>query len=134
MVENLPFLESLDVSECEHITDSSIRQAAFHCHLLTHVNLSGCHQITDTSVKYLVQGCSHLSSLDLSQCNVSDTTLKHLRKSAHNIKQVCILGCPKITRDAVKRFQSKCSEVQYSQDPYPSQPPFGFSIPVASHT
>ena len=45
------------------MSDSSIRQAAFHCHLLTHVNLSGCLQVSYSHTCQKVSKMHHHTSL-----------------------------------------------------------------------
>ena len=88
MLVSLPQLELLDLSDCEQITDATIKAIVFHCCLLRSLNVSGCtrvsycytagwfsicnkFQLTDASVKYLSQGCAYLSVLNFSSSNIT---------------------------------------------------------------
>lgn len=46
MLVNLPHLELLDLSDCEQITDATIKAIVFHCRLLRSLNVSGCSRVS----------------------------------------------------------------------------------------
>lgn len=45
MLVNLPQLELLDLTDCEQITDATIKAIVFHCRLLRSLNVSGCNKV-----------------------------------------------------------------------------------------
>ena len=51
-----------------------------------------------------IQGLDICYCLDTSAFLHSDSCLKHLKKTAHNLKKLDILGCPKITRFVLVYF------------------------------
>lgn len=46
MLVNLSHLELLDLSDCEQITDATIKAIVFHCRLLRSLNVSGCSRVS----------------------------------------------------------------------------------------
>ena len=93
MLVNLPSLELLDLSECENITDATVKAIVFHCRMLRSLSVAGCYrvclllflnpiynvmylQLTDTSVKYLAQHSPYLSILNYSSSNITLVTCK----------------------------------------------------------
>lgn len=46
MLVNLLKLELLDLSECEQITDATIKAIVFNCRLLRSLNVSGCTRVS----------------------------------------------------------------------------------------
>lgn len=68
IVQNLPHLTTLDLSQCFRISDAGIAQLiappATTIGTLVSLDLSGCQLITDTTVDYLMR-CTALKYLDL---------------------------------------------------------------------
>ena len=45
MLVNLPSLELLDLSECENITDATVKAIVFHCRMLRSLSVAGCYRV-----------------------------------------------------------------------------------------
>lgn len=68
MIQNLPLIERIDLSECPLITDSGIAALAISkADRLVGLNLSHCSKITDASLK-LLKNCKTLERLDMRHC------------------------------------------------------------------
>ena len=86
--QSCPNLESLDLADCNQLTDNSIKSLAFCCKFMMNLNLSGCgmvkklilalqkiffkvilfceKKLTDMSIQYLSGVCAYLQVLDIS--------------------------------------------------------------------
>jgi len=45
MLVNLPSLELLDLSECENLTDATVKAIVFHCRMLRSLSVAGCYRV-----------------------------------------------------------------------------------------
>jgi len=74
-----PELRSLDLSNCESITDKGVVSLAqtYRQNLLT-LNLQGCKNITDVSIIEITKNCSALQTLVLKECKQVTLTCVHL--------------------------------------------------------
>ena len=129
MVVGLSQLESLDLSESEvevydttlcanstspsyictyvhmlcvsfqQISDSGIRQAAFHCPLLVSVNLSGCPLVSSSIRTYihLWSACINLWCSHFACCclllQVTDTSVKYLAQGCSHLNSLDLSQC-----------------------------------------
>lgn len=71
MTSTLSKLESLDVSDCEHITDTGVRDVSFNCRMMRTLLLANCHQVTDEGTRFISQACPYIAQLDLSGCKIT---------------------------------------------------------------
>lgn len=71
MTSTLSKLESLDISDCEHITDTGVRDVSFNCRMMRTLLLANCHQVTDEGTRFISQACPYIAQLDLSGCNIT---------------------------------------------------------------
>mmetsp|Transcript_37743 Transcript_37743/g.88247 ORF Transcript_37743/g.88247 Transcript_37743/m.88247 type:complete len:149 (-) Transcript_37743:8-454(-) len=110
-------LQTLDLSDCQHVNDGLIIPLLKACSSLKSLSLSGnrnitdesasalppnvqrlfldhCPGITDRSIVVLASRCVRLSDLDLrSNSSVSDTGLNVLLEGATNLERLDIRGC-----------------------------------------
>ena len=82
-----PRLMSLNLCNCQKITDDSLMRVATGCPQLTSLDLSFCEKISDTAVAAVVTGCSRLTSLNLHGCT----------KITDAAAIVVATGCPQLT-------------------------------------
>jgi hypothetical protein len=62
IVEGCRNIESLDISDCQSITDVGISRIAECCPNLNRLYMSRCHNITDTSMIKLAECCHSIES------------------------------------------------------------------------
>ena len=75
------YLESIDLHDCEGITDICVSALGHGCSQLKTINLSGCQGITDIGVSALGRGCGQLQSINLYHCRgVTDMGVSALRE------------------------------------------------------
>jgi hypothetical protein len=73
-------LQSLDLSACDNISDSSMIEISKNCTHLRLLDISGSDKITDTSMIEIGKNCTQLQSLNISDCEkITDTTKKTFR-------------------------------------------------------
>ena len=69
-IQHLPFVESIDLSECSLITDAGIAALSISkSDRLIKLNVSRCSRITDASLK-LLKSCKALIQLDMRECEL----------------------------------------------------------------
>ena len=62
------YLKSIDLHDCEGITDICVSALGDGCGQLQEINLSGCEGITDIGVSALGHGCGQLQTINLAGC------------------------------------------------------------------
>jgi serine/threonine protein kinase len=94
-LQNLPRLQSLNLSRSENLTDAGLA----HLRKLTNLqslNLYGCKNLTDAGLAHL-RNLTNLQSLNLRDCeNLTDAGLAHLRKFT-NLQSLNLRVCGNIT-------------------------------------
>ena len=65
--EECPQLSSVDLSDCDQITDACVIALSQGCPQLSSLNLSGCNEITDACVTALSQGYPQLMISNLNK-------------------------------------------------------------------
>lgn len=110
LVNGIPNLESLSLSGCYNLTDTSLEGVFVRdLPLLKELNLSLCKDVSDQSMQRISTSCKNLEVLDLAGCSkitnaslMSISHLKHLRKlnlrscrqiSDRGIEHLCCLYC-----------------------------------------
>lgn len=57
MVRNCPSIETLDLAECEHVTDNTTEIVTKHLKRLQTLRLNGCEGITEDSFDHIYNNC-----------------------------------------------------------------------------
>ena len=86
MMQTLPFLEKLDISDCPLISDNALSTIVLSKgDRLVELYLSNCDQISDASLR-LLKNCKSLEVLDLRNCSriSSDACEKFINEDDHN--------------------------------------------------
>jgi hypothetical protein len=68
MADNL-WIEELDLSHCQRITDRGIIAVARESPGLRAMNLSWCRKLTDACLIELIRNCKMLKRIDISNCD-----------------------------------------------------------------
>lgn len=74
MSSNLRNLDTLDLSDCEQVTDDGIEQVTFNCRMLRTLYVANCHKVGVINYMwvYVISYSSSTVTIDvaiLSQCN-----------------------------------------------------------------
>jgi hypothetical protein len=84
-------LQSLDLSDCEGVTDAGVSELAA-CKHLQSLNLRLCRKVSDSGLKELAR-CPRLQSLDLQNCaRVTDEGIKALT-ACQTLQELYLGGC-----------------------------------------
>lgn len=94
-----PYVRSLSLSHCFHLTDTGIVTLAEHAPHLEALDLNSCWQMTNKSLRVLGASCPHLTKLDISNCRkVSDAGLcDFLARSGDGLTDLALSYCKNIT-------------------------------------
>ena len=106
-----PFLDSLDLSNCNNITDTGLLELWMGCPQLASVNLGYCSKITDASVIALSNGCPQLTDLNLWNCNITDASVIAISNGCPRLTSVDLYGCDKITDKSVIALSNGCQQL-----------------------
>ncbi|KAL0075388.1 hypothetical protein J3Q64DRAFT_1756126 [Phycomyces blakesleeanus] len=107
-----PNLVSLQLANCRHITNDSLRslsraQCAPHLRVL---NLQNCVQVSDTGLTYLAAECSSLEIIQLGGCvRISHQGVTHLVKaSSRTLRRLCLSDCGRVTGVTIHQIAKLC--------------------------
>ncbi|MFA5075101.1 MAG: hypothetical protein WC436_03270, partial [Candidatus Babeliales bacterium] len=118
--QNCQFLQKVDFSYCDKITDQSIIELIknnHHCYyinkdyfatlssILKEINLNNCVQITDKAIKEIAYNCRFLEFLHLSGCNqITDEAIKELLFCCPNLRRLYIYERNNISDLLIQKF------------------------------
>ncbi|KAK8966462.1 hypothetical protein KSP40_PGU001226 [Platanthera guangdongensis] len=106
----LPYLQSLDVSNCRNLTDKGLVALAKRCRNLQSLQISGCRFITDELLQAISQNCSRLRELEVAGCfKITDSGIIRLLDGCREIKHLDVSKCGKIGDPGVSRIAETCS-------------------------
>lgn len=105
-------LESLSLSGCTELPDSSLTQLLNHGSKLHTLYLDCCFGITDTGLSVVAFGCPNLTILSLYRCNVSDIGLETLAECCLLLKDVNLSWCTLISDHGIRTLSQKCSQLR----------------------
>lgn len=105
------FILSIDLTDCQGITDESLQRIAVHCPTLKSLNLRGCDLITDRGVLIMALSCSTLEKLVIPVKNVSEVGLSALVK--HNLQLSKLYAySTAVTQKTMSALASNCSQLE----------------------
>ena len=73
--QKLPYLESLSLAACKHVTDKSLATICKYGHSLRQLNLSWIRNLSEKAILNLLDKCDNLEMLDIYDHNVSPETM-----------------------------------------------------------
>lgn len=103
-----PSLTSLDLSQCDNVTDEAMAMLSLETPGLRALNVLGCRDITNDGVRRLARGCVCLTSLCLGWCDLSDNALLVLSKQCTLLEQLDVSGCGRLSDAGVTAVVSGC--------------------------
>ncbi|KAL6064117.1 Dynein regulatory complex subunit 6 [Balamuthia mandrillaris] len=103
-------LESLNLTHCLNIGNSTVRQIAKYSPNVHSLDLSTCEEITDSALLFLGNRCKNLRKLSLSRCRrVTDKALVQILKSTgQTLQSLSLQGCPLITQQTIMAIAEHC--------------------------
>ena len=102
-------LTSIDLSNCDGISDIGVSAIAEGCHQLTWINLSCCRSISDTGVSAIAEGCHQLASICLGGCDsISDIGVSALAEGCRHLTSINLHGCQKVSDIGVSAIAEGC--------------------------
>ena len=91
-------IQYLDLSDCPHVDDTSLRLVVESCPQLQYLYLRRCSQITDASLRSIASYCLMLRELSVSDCPfVSDIGLSELGRLGPSLRYLSVAKCEKLT-------------------------------------
>ncbi|RNA17790.1 F-box LRR-repeat 2-like [Brachionus plicatilis] len=112
-----PNLMRIDLEECLQITNATIQNLANNCFKLRHLALSRCENITDDGIRLITNPTTGnlnetLQVLELDNCPlITDAALDQL-SSCQNLMRLELYDCQLITKNGIKKFQSKFPQIK----------------------
>lgn len=95
-------LSHLNLTNCAHLSDASLRHIAQHCTHLSHLDLAGCVSLTDQGFSYLSPRLRTLEHLDLEDLQqITGVTVRALAAHQTRLRRLCLSNCTRIADDAV---------------------------------
>eukprot|EP01041_Mallomonas_annulata_P002654 gene2654-5210_t len=104
-----PDLESLDLTNCVHISDAGMWAIARHCAQIKTLILAGCSNITNIGLRSVSLRCSEIVYLDLSYCSkLDDLGLATVAGGCWKLEVLLLRKCPGITDTGIGRLARAC--------------------------
>ncbi|NXP75009.1 DRC6 protein, partial [Ramphastos sulfuratus] len=107
-------LQDLNLSECQGLSDESMRLISEGCRALLYLNLSYT-DITDRTLRLLPSSFPNLQHLSLAHCRkFTDKGLLYLGsgKGCHKLRYLDLSGCIQISVDGFRNIANGCSGIQ----------------------
>ena len=128
-----PWLQQIDLHNCNFITNIGLKQLASVCHNLRYLDLSACKGISSTGIVELVgkdvkqkkgnkrvrvaehiEGCPKLEYIDLSECKkLTDHVLTSLAIGCKKIRYIDLSNCILITDAGIENFAQNCPNLEF---------------------
>lgn len=107
-------IQYLDLSDCPHVDDTSLRLVVESCPQLQYLYLRRCHQISDAALRSISSYCLMLRELSVSDCPlVSDQGLGELGRLGPSLRYLSVAKCDKITDSGVRTLARHCYRLRY---------------------
>ena len=107
-----PNLTSLDLSDCDLVSDVGLWAIARHCSAIKHLTLSGCHQITNVGLRSISLACSNVISLNFNNCHLlDDIGLTVLATGAWKLESLQLQNCTGLTDTGVGKIAHTCQSL-----------------------
>ena len=96
-------LTSIDLTECDNITDKGLSSIVNSCPNLSVLDLRLCRQITDIGMDAIARSCKHLTSLNLGDCQqISESALKKVASSCKSLTTLVLLRWEHLTNEGLE--------------------------------
>ena len=100
-----PSMTSLDLSDCDLVSDVGLWAIARHCSDMKVLSLSGCNQLTNVGLRSISLACSKITSLNFNNCHLlDDIGLTVLATGAWKLESLCLQHCTGLTDTGVGKI------------------------------
>jgi len=107
-------IQYLDLSDCPHVDDTSLRLVVESCPQLQFLYLRRCHQVTDASLRSIASYCLLLRELSVSDCPLlSDQGLTELGRLGPSLRYLSVAKCNLLTDAGVRTLARHCYRLRY---------------------
>eukprot|EP00899_Mesostigma_viride_P009542 jgi/Mesvir1/1858/Mv16416-RA.1 len=115
VVRGCPWLDSLNVSDCEGVTEGSIYEVGEHCKWLRVLHACGSSQsISEHALMPLLKHVGgQLRVLHLSRTGLSDRSVRMIAHCCPRLHELAVAGCPRVTDGSVRTLVRQCRELQF---------------------
>ena len=114
--EKRKYLQTIDLSSCEGITDIGISALCHGCDQLLTIHLSRCQGITDTGLLALGYGCSKLQTINLEGCQgITDMGISALGHGCGQLQTINLSWCQGITDMGISALRVRYPSIDIHQ-------------------
>ena len=107
-------IQYLDLSDCPHVDDTSLRLVVESCPQLQYLYLRRCAQITDAALRSISSYCLLLRELSVSDCPaVTDVGLAELGRLGPSLRYLSVAKCDSLTDSGVRTLARHCYRLRY---------------------
>ena len=100
--QGLSQVTSIDLYNCQSISDIGVSAIEQGCPLLTSIGLDNCHLISDVGVSAIAEGCPLLTSINLQHCyGISVIGVLAIAQSCPLLTSIDLCGCDRLTETAL---------------------------------
>lgn len=108
-----PKLTALSVANCTRLSGGSLLALAKYCKGLEEINLCFCSEIQDNPVATLVQGCSKLRRIALGHCDkLTDKSVAQIGIRCTKLEALDVSVCEKVTDESIKYIAKGCHQLK----------------------
>ena len=108
------FFQYLDLSDCPHVDDTSLRLVVESCPQLQFLYLRRCASLSDAGLRAIASYCLLLRELSVSDCpNISDNGLSELGRLGPSLRYLSVAKCDLLTDSGVRTLARHCYRLRY---------------------
>jgi len=107
-------IQYLDLSDCPHVDDTSLRLVVESCPQLQFLYLRRCASLSDAGLRAIASYCLLLRELSVSDCpNISDNGLSELGRLGPSLRYLSVAKCDLLTDSGVRTLARHCYRLRY---------------------
>jgi len=117
-----PIIDKVDFSVIKSLTNNGVKELAFNCRQLSHINIAGCIELNDLAVQYISGVCRYLYYINISGLpHVSKRSIRFLKKGCKRLNKLVMLYMQSVTFEDYEMAQRYFPIVEYNQDEPPKE-------------
>jgi len=107
-------IQYLDLSDCPHVDDTSLRLVVESCPQLQFLYLRRCASLSDAGLRAIASYCLLLRELSVSDCpNITDNGLAELGRLGPSLRYLSVAKCDLLTDSGVRTLARHCYRLRY---------------------
>ncbi|KAK8790385.1 hypothetical protein WA171_001911 [Blastocystis sp. BT1] len=111
---------SLNLTGCDFLRNSVLRQISFYCKNLNTLILDGCKQLSNYSLQSILQNCWKLEVLSLRGCFlitdgpfITSCSLFYGLHALVSLRKLCLSRCSQLSGEFAVAIVKNCSQLRY---------------------